>query len=170
VSERHRARGRKHPSDVALVCRNGHLVLGSIQQLPQCTQPFCEDCGAPTIDCCQSCQWPIEGFGQYAWMGNAGPYRPPKYCGQCGTAFPWTEAAIAAAKEYTDELAELNTEEKITLKETFPDLTIDSARTPVALSRFRKLLDKVGPAAGKGLVQIIVSVATDEVKRQFGLR
>lgn len=96
-------------------------------------------------------------------------YQPPKFCGQCGGAFPWTERALAAAREYTDDLEELNVEEKNSLKGTFDDLANDTPRTPVALSRFRRALEKIGSAARNGLLQIIVSVATDEVKRQLGL-
>jgi hypothetical protein len=29
---------------------------------------------------------------------------PPKYCHNCGTAFPWTAAKLAAAKEYAADL------------------------------------------------------------------
>jgi hypothetical protein len=96
-------------------------------------------------------------------------YQRPNFCGQCGGAFPWTERALAAAREYTDDLEELNVEEKNSLKGTFDDLANDTPHTPVALSRFRRLLEKIAPAAGQGLLQIIVSVATDKVKRQLGL-
>src|SRR5882672_4531511 len=97
--------GRKPPpAHVAQVCRNGHLVLGSLHEFPQFRKSFCEDCGAPAIDHCQTCCWPIAGIGPYDWMGGGGPYRPPKYCGECGKPFPWTETALEAAKEYTDDL------------------------------------------------------------------
>lgn len=152
----------------ALICHNGHLILGSIQRSPESIQPFCEKCGKPTTDRCQSCGWPIGGFGEHYWMAGT-PYLPPNYCGECGAPFPWTEGALAAAKAYTDDLDQLSVEEKSLLKGTFPDLASDTARTPIAVNRFRKFVEKVGPAAGKGLLQIIVSVATEEAKRQLGL-
>jgi hypothetical protein len=167
--ERRPPQGRKPPEDIAQVCRNGHLVLGSLQRFPQFSKSYCEDCGAATIDQCQSCGWPIRGIGEYAWMGTGESYRPPNYCGTCGRPFPWTETALAAAKEYADDLDQLTAEERTSLKGTFDDLASDTARTPLATSRFRKLLEKIGPAAGKGLLQIVVSVATDEVKKQLGL-
>ena len=157
------------PEDVAQVCRNGHLVLGSLQRFPQFQKAFCEDCGAATIDQCQKCGWPISGAGPDAWMADAGPYRPPRYCGECGTPFPWTETALSAARDYTDDLDELSPDEKASLKGTFNDLTVDTVRTPLAASRFQKFLNKVGPAAGDVLRKIIETVATEAAKKSMGL-
>jgi hypothetical protein len=63
----------------------------------------------------------------------------------------------------------LTVEEKTSLKGTFEDLATDTVRTPAAASRFRRLIAKVGPAAGNALLEIIVSVATDEAKTKLGL-
>jgi hypothetical protein len=160
---------KPHPEHVAQVCRNGHLVLGSLQRFPQFRKSFCEDCGAPTIDQCQKCAWPIAGIGPDAWMAGAGPCRPPRFCGECGSAFPWTETALAAAREYTDDLDQLSNDEKASLKEAFTDLTVDTARTPLAVSRFRKFVTKVGPVAGDVLRKIIETVATEAAKKSIGL-
>jgi hypothetical protein len=157
------------PEDVAQVCRNGHLVLGSLQRFPHLQKSFCEDCGAPTIDQCQKCGWPISGVGPNAWMADMGPYRPPRYCGECGTPFPWTETALAAAREYTDDLEQLSEDEKASLKGTFNDLTVDTVRTPLAASRFHKFLEKLGPVAGDVLRKIIETVATEAAKKSMGL-
>jgi hypothetical protein len=158
----------QRPSHIAQICLNGHVVLHSLRDRPQWRKAYCEECGAKTIHTCQSCDWPIQGFGPDHWMAGR-QYQTPKFCGRCGGAFPWTERALAAARDYTDDLEELNVEEKTSLKGTFDDLANDTPHTPVALSRFRRLLEKIAPAAGQGLLQIIVSVATDEVKRQLGL-
>lgn len=74
-----------------------------------------------------------------------------------------------AAREYTDALDQLSDEEKTSLKGTFKDLASDSVRTPVAATRFRRFIEKISPDAARGLLQIIVSLATDEAKRQLGL-
>jgi hypothetical protein len=99
-------------------------------------------------------------------MGGGGPYRPPKYCGECGKPFPWTEAALSAAKEYADEL-DLNVDEKEKLKSSIDDLTSNTSRTQLAASRFKKFMTKVTPEAGKALLQIVVSVATEEAKKKL---
>jgi hypothetical protein len=165
----HRSAKKPLPEHVAQVCRNGHLVLGSLKSFPQFRQSFCEDCGAATIDQCQTCGWPIAGIGPNSWMAGTGPFKPPRYCGECGSPFPWTETALAAAKEYTDDLDQLSAEEKNALKDTFIDLTNDTARTPLAASRFKKLVSKIGPVAGGILQKIIETVATEAAKKSIGL-
>jgi len=157
------------PEHVAQICRNGHLVLSSLKDFPQFRKSYCEDCGAPTIEQCQTCSWPIAGPSPTAWMGGGGPYKPPRYCGECGKPFPWTEIALAAAREYADDLDELSLEEKSTLKGTFDDLTVDTARTPLAANRFKKFMAKVGPAAGGVLQKIVETVATEAAKKAIGL-
>jgi len=102
-------------------------------------------------------------------MGGGGPFKPPQYCGECGSPFPWTATAIAAAKEYTDDLEQLSLEEKISLKNTFADLTSDTARTPLAASRFKKFTNKIGPAASSILQKIIETVLTEAAKKSIGL-
>jgi len=169
VSQEHDATAKARPKDVAQVCRNGHLVLGSLQRFPQFRKSFCEDCGARTIDACPSCEWPIAGIGENAWMSGTGRYQPPKYCGECGNSFPWTETALAAATEFTDDLEMLNAEEKAALKATLEDLTIDSARTPLAASRFKRFMGKIGPVAGAVLQKIVETIATEAAKKSMGL-
>jgi hypothetical protein len=157
------------PDDVAQVCRNGHLVLGSIRRFPRFQKAFCEDCGAATIDKCQSCGRLLQGLSNTSWMAGSGPYRPPRYCGDCGKPFPWTETGISAADEFADEL-DLSVAEKSTLKADIRDLTSDTLRTPLAVSRFKKFMARITPEAGKALLQIVVSVATEEAKRQLGMK
>jgi hypothetical protein len=102
-------------------------------------------------------------------MADAGPYRPPRYCGECGRPFLWTETALAAAREYTDDLDQLSNDEKASLKEAFGDLTVDTARTPLAVSRFKKFVTKVGPVAGDVLREIVETVAIEAAKKSIGL-
>jgi hypothetical protein len=125
------------------------------QQLP----PFCTKCGAVNISTCQHCQLTIEK--QY-------PGVIPAYCGGCGKPFPWTEAALSEAREYTDDL-ELTPGEKTELKNTFPDLTVETVRTPLAVSRFKAYTNKIGPV-GSATLKKILDVAIDEgVKKLLGL-
>ena len=111
-------------------------------------QRFCNECGEQTLNACGSCKGAIR-TGRW-----------PAWCGNCGQPFPWTETALQAAREYTDELEELNTDEKAILKATFIDLTIDSPKTKLAASRFKRVLRKVGPDAGKAIKDMIVEIAS----------
>jgi hypothetical protein len=159
---------KPHPEHVAQICCRGHLILRSLKDLPQLRKSFCERCGTPTISECQACGWPITGEG-YAPFGGGGPYQLPKYCEECGKPFPWTEMALSAAKEYTDDLDQLSAEEKATLKGTFDDLTSDTARTPLAANRFKTLVSKLSPVAGEVVKKIIVTIATEAAKKYSGL-
>jgi hypothetical protein len=94
----------------------------------------------------------------------------PSYCCDCGQPFPWTETALQAACEFADELDALSAEEKADLKATVPDLVSDNSRTPLAVSRLRKLFSKIGKPATQSFLQILVSVLTEEAKRQLGLK
>jgi hypothetical protein len=159
---------KRIPEHVAQVCRSGHVVLGSLKSFPQFRKSFCEDCGAPAIDQCQTCHWPIAGIGPNSWMGGGGRFKPPNYCGECGNPFPWTAAALSAAREYTDELDQLTQEEKDALKNTLIDLTTDTSRTPLAASRFKTVIRKIGPVAGNILQKIIENVLSEAAKRAIG--
>jgi len=161
----------------AIYCRNGHFIDGvdasddsmtmlriqsaMVQRQKELRgqSAFCPQCGESTINTCQHCNSPI--------MVDR---TEPSFCGVCGKPFPWTESAIAAANEYTDELDELSDEDKVTLKATFSDLTADTPRTDLAVSRFKKFMQKVGPAAGDVLTKIMVNVATEAAKKGMGIR
>jgi hypothetical protein len=160
-----------------MYCLNGHYV-GSLslpynarglrhfnamvaQGAPARRLPaFCSSCGAANIDACQHCQTPIE----VSYPGGT-----PGYCGGCGNAFPWTATALSAAKEYADELDQLSPEEKTALKGTFDDLTSDTAKTPLAASRFKKFMGKISPGAEGVFKKFLETVATEAAKKMMGL-
>jgi hypothetical protein len=106
-------------------------------------RPRCKDCGARTITACPSCSNPIEGVGENRWMANSGPYSPPRYCDQCCGPFPWTETALLAASKSVDDSDTLDPDEKNSLKETFPDLVADTPSTPLAATRFQRLISRI---------------------------
>jgi hypothetical protein len=148
------------------VCQKGHLVNESAEFDPYANRKFCASCGSETTLCCSGC-------GTKITSADANPYRQvviPAYCCECGKPFPWTETAIQAAFEFTDELDALDSQEKSALKAAVPDLVSDTARTPLAISRVQTLFAKIGKPAAQTLSQILVSVLTEEAKRQLGLK
>lgn len=158
-----------------IYCFNGHLV--GVWNAPMRISPgrlqemlmesayeeadrlnFCTICGAQTLGDCLNCHLPFDPEER----------RRPSYCGRCGKPFPWTEGALSAAREYTDDL-ELTPGEKTELKNTFPDLTVETVRTPLAVSRFKKYMSKIGPVASATLKKML-DIAIDEgVKKLLGL-
>jgi hypothetical protein len=116
------------------------------------TQAFCTKCGARNITACAQCQTPIN----HRFPGDI-----HNYCAGCGKAFPWTETALATAREYTDELEELSSEDKTILKATFTDLTVDSPKTEIAASRFKRILRKLAPDVAETIRKTIVDIASE---------
>ena len=127
-------------------------------QLQKASQSFCPECGAPKVANCLNCKALIPSFTRTR----------PAYCGACGKPYPWTEAALSAAKEFTDEL-ELSADDKTKLKATFDDLAVDNPRTELAAHRFKTFIRKIGPAAGDVLTKIMVNVATEAAKKGMGM-
>jgi hypothetical protein len=135
-----------------------HYLMGDDFSALKKAPKFCHECGMRTMAVCSRCEHPIQ----------IGMTRP-SFCGECGAPYPWTETALAAAKEYADELDELTAEDKAVMKKSFDDLTTDTPRTPVAATRFKKIMVKIGPAAGDALSKIVVNFATEAAKKLAGL-
>ena len=118
----------------------------------------CSECGAGSMNACQHCGAAIVT----RYLGHV-----HSYCEGCGKPFPWAKTALVVAAECTDDLDELTPAEKAKLKITLGELTTDTSRTLPATRRFRELIAKVAPGAAAQIMSIIMSVATEEVKRQF---
>jgi hypothetical protein len=147
---------------IAIHCRNGHYIGGiNVYAYPGHTpvktnsdQSFCKGCGVPTINACTSCK-------EVILLSSS----RPQYCGACGKPYPWTEATLTAAKEYTQELEELSNEDKAALIATFDDLVVDTPRTELAAHRFKKLIRKSGPAATDFLTKLFVEISSSTVAK-----
>jgi hypothetical protein len=107
----------------------------------------CFECGAATMTACKHCSIDIQ--------------LSAKYCGKCGKPFPWTEDALAAAREYTDEIEDISDVDKAALKDTFRDLTIETSRTPLAATRFMRIVRRSGPVVYETLREILVDVMAE---------
>jgi hypothetical protein len=139
------------------VCMNGHVV--SSQGAPWiATRPglkfrpeaYCSECGEPVVTACENCERRLPSFT-----------RTPAYCAACGKPYPWTLRTIDAARDLAGELDALTVEERGQLADTLPDLVADTPKTPLAVTRFRKLATKAGGAAAKMLQDIVIKVATE---------
>jgi hypothetical protein len=114
--------------DVAQECLNGHMVNRSARRFLAHNAAYCSKCGARTIFECENCHALIRGYDHVSGViGFSGPDHPEAYCHACGTAYPWTLAALSAAKELTAELDELSDDERAQLAEVFSDLVVVAA-------------------------------------------
>jgi len=152
--------------DTAQVCMNGHAINDSFKQHPTLNQNFCSKCGSKTITKCESCDAPIKG--QYNVQGVTAigfTYHPPKFCHNCGEPYPWTRNNLKAAKELTEEIENLNEEEKKILKQSLDELVKDTPNSQVAALRFKKLMKKAGKTSANTLKKVLVNILSESVKK-----
>ena len=151
----------------AEVCENGHPTTGAIEQAPERSIKFCDQCGAKTIQACPSCNAPIRGsylIMDGIYLADA-PYFRPNHCHNCGAGFPWTTAKVEAAKEYVTDIEGLDDTEKAQLQGAIVDLAAGGARTELAANRFKKLVAKAGQKVGGSLYGIVVDVLSEAAKK-----
>jgi hypothetical protein len=153
--------------DVAQICLNGHTINSSSKSSPECCQDFCAKCGSKTITACPGCKVEIRGY--YHVQGVIGFYEftPPRFCHNCGKAYPWTDLSLQAAKKYALELQELSEAERVQLAASLEDLLRDNPMTPVAVSRFKRLVAKAGKGAADTFKSLLVDVISQVAKKSI---
>jgi hypothetical protein len=148
----------------AAVCLNGHTATESTENHPP--GKFCETCGMALITQCQKCHAFIRGYYHVDGVFDlASRYTPPAFCFNCGEAFPWTAARLAAAKDLADEIDNLSDDERSKIKEALEDITGDGPRAEVGATRLKKLLGTASNAVGKALWKASVEIATEAAKK-----
>jgi len=143
----------------AQICINGHVITDSIEDRPERATPFCEQCGEKTITRCPNCDTDIRGYYHH---GGAVVllYNRPAFCYACGKPYPWTEAKLKVAHEMAEELENLSPSEKENLHQSIDDMVTDSPRTELAVTRFKRILVKVGEPAARALRELVVDIAS----------
>ncbi len=129
-------------------------VDGNLIPLPK----FCADCGAKTMSKCHGC----DAFIQHK---DYRAHYVPNYCTACGKQFPWVSSAIEELGRVTDEATDLTVEEKNSLKQAYPELTKNTAKTRGAIEVLKAYYTKFSPAAMAIVRAVLINVMTDEGKR-----
>jgi hypothetical protein len=151
--------------DVAQVCQNGHVINSLAQHYPNSNQDYCDKCGTATIVACPGCKTPIRGYYHVPGVIGFSDFAAPAHCYRCGSPFPWTQIARAAAQELAETLDALSAEECSELKESIDELLRETPRTRVAETKFKKLMRKAGKDAYEGMKSILTDVVSETVKR-----
>jgi hypothetical protein len=63
------------------------------------------------------------------------------------------------------ELLSLEPDERVAMIKSLPDLVTESARTVVAATRFKRLMNKAGAEMGAAFRKILVGVVTEGAKK-----
>ncbi len=151
--------------DVALICTNGHLLNDRSRGLPSLNAACCSICGAQAISACTGCREPIPG---YFYRDPGRPLeRVPQYCHSCGRPLPWTERSMSAARALIRELAALDAYERDQLRRSIDDIIRETPKTPLAIVQINTVLARVGGAQAEALREILISVASEPVKKRL---
>ena len=153
--------------DIALICENGDVVNWASMTSPEYNTDFCRECGAKTIDACPSCNEPIRGedLSIREWFGSF--RRAPKFCHKCGKPYPWHERAKQVVLEYADEIGNLSQDDRFQLETSIVVLSNDTseAQAQLAAVRLKKIVSKLGKAAGEVAYKMVVDIASEIGKK-----
>jgi hypothetical protein len=155
----------------ARICMNGHLRdfkravtipgrPGLDRPIERGEQGFCKRCGDPLIIECPDCRELIDG-DDIDYDGNP----LPAFCADCGKPYPWTRRKIEVARERIELEQGLTQQQKDELKTDIEDIAHNRPRAGNAVIRAKAILSKAGGTAGPAIREIIVSVASDAMKR-----
>lgn len=148
--------------EIATICLNGHVASSSTSNY----RKFCKECGKETISTCQSCGSNIQGdYNVPGVVALGSTYNPPSFCHECGEPFPWTEMVIANAVELIALDDDLPEEYKEIIKNSFPDLVVETPTTPVAVAKYKKYMPKAADYVQNGIKTILYDVASETVKK-----
>jgi hypothetical protein len=92
-------------------------------------------------------------------------FSPPAFCTDCGKPFPWLEAKLYAARQLTDDLGSLDSEEKELLKKSLDEIVKDTPQTSVWALRFKRLVSKAGKGAADSFKDILTDVLSEVAKK-----
>jgi len=153
--------------EVAQICMNGHVITSILNAHPIHSQKYCSQCGALTISTCPKCNKAIRGSYYHPdWSQDYdGIYKKPGFCHNCGTAYPWMESKLKAARDLSDELENLTPDERDLLKKSLDDIVRDTPQTTVAALQFKKLAAKAGSIAASALRDILVDIVSEAAKK-----
>jgi len=148
-----------------LVCVNGHLITQYASSNPVSRRNFCTDCGGKAIDSCGACNHQIAVRHNSRFSAVQ---RVPKYCGNCGAAYPWQTTAIENLRAVLQE-SELSTQDREEIDKALPDVLGDTAKTESAALKVKRILGKIGKPAYEVVIKVVTDVASETAKKTLGL-
>lgn len=154
--------------DIALICKNGHLINSYYRKYPEDNASFCNSCGAPTIHQCTNCNAEIKGHstGEYSYLST---YSVPAFCSSCGFPYPWTKAAIENAALILEEEENFSEQFRTSISECLPDIICETPKSQIAIVRMKKALSSAGKFTSDALRQFVIDFGSELAKKSLGL-
>jgi hypothetical protein len=151
----------------AAICKRGHVETSSVELRSDNIKPRCDKCGALILTACPSCSKPIQGARTVVF----GVYSPPEFCTHCGVPMPWAsrQARLYELENILDEQEGLSDADLLTIKEQIQELNRPGLADDEQI-RHWNLIKKVSPTLIDVGKEIIVSVTSDLVQKQLGLK
>lgn len=153
--------------DTAQICLNGHVMNSMVQEYPESNKSFCTKCGEQTITNCPNCKSKIKGRYNLPGVVDFGGYKKDAYCDDCGFPYPWTQRTQDAAKELIEFTQGLNQIEKDDFKQSINDLMVQSAKTNLAVVKFKTYAQKAGKDVSQGLKDMLFDSVSAGVKKSI---
>ena len=148
--------------DAMQVCLNGHVITDEAVTHDEKQKPFCPDCGAETIIYCPECQETIPGA--YKDSGHiTHALHAPNNCHECGTAYPWRQAAIASAIEVLQ--MDLEGQDAADAADLVKAVSVETPGAEVAALKLKRLLVNLGSATYEVAIKVLSDVAAETAKK-----
>jgi hypothetical protein len=154
--------------DVMQVCMNGHKITEYAISQPESRQKFCELCGAETIDKCPECNTTIRGFRHIEGVFHTSKKAVPKYCIECGAAYPWQASSIENLKDVLSESG-LSQQDIQDIETALPDIVRDTTKTEGASLRIKRILGSLGKDFYSIVIKIVSDIASETAKKTLGI-
>jgi hypothetical protein len=155
--------------NVAQICENGHVITAYFNSSPQHGKKFCDQCGAPTLSKCRHCNADIQGKYEAEGVIVVGHYDAPRFCHDCGTAYPWMQSVMDSLNDLAELTEKLSPKERDQLRSAIDDLVRETPRTQAAIATLKLLAPKLGQEIWVGMRSILIEIATESVKKGLGL-
>jgi hypothetical protein len=158
--------GAREPQgiDTMQVCKNGHMITHTAEHMPERRKAFCDDCGAPTITACPECNRKIPGLDWDSPVIGGGRKTPPNYCLDCGSAYPWHQAAIVNAIETLEELG-VTGDDIQTAIVALPELIGETPKAEVSALRMKRVLKSLGKPAYDVGIKVVSDLVSQTVRK-----
>jgi len=155
--------------DTAKICVNGHIITDSVQYDAHSQQNFCDKCGEELITNCIDCNAPIRGIKRIPdYLAGSRPislHEPKPFCYNCGKPYPWTITKLDTAKELAKEFEGITEDDKEILVKSLDGIIVDTPRTQLEASRYKRIISKVGTRSASILHDLIVDIVSETAKK-----